>query len=69
MRFQLSQSCRALLLVICLLAVGPAFAVGFGELKVHSYLNQPFDATVELLNTDGVRNLQVDLAVVGSYTH
>ncbi|MEM9532837.1 MAG: hypothetical protein AAGA23_18095, partial [Pseudomonadota bacterium] len=52
----------ALLAVICLMTAGSAVAVGLGELKVHSYLNQPFDATVELLNTEGVRNLQVDLA-------
>ncbi len=52
-----------LALGICLLSlVGQAAAIGFGELDLESYLNQPFDATVELLGTEDVRNLSVELA-------
>ena len=45
-----------------MLFMGPALAVGFGELEVDSYLNQPFAATIELLNAGDVSDLSVTMA-------
>ncbi len=61
------QRWRGLLAAVLLLPSSALWAVGFGELEVNSYLNQPFDATIELLSTDDVRNLSVELAGPSRY--
>ncbi|MFK7956109.1 MAG: FimV family protein [Lysobacterales bacterium] len=48
-------------------SVGQVLAVGFGEIEMDSYLNQPFEATVELLNAGDVSNLSVMLAGPSRY--
>lgn len=58
---------RGLLAAMLLFPWSALWAVGFGELDVNSYLNQPFDATIELLSTDDVRNLSVELAGPSRY--
>ena len=51
-------------LFAALLAPGPVAALGFGELVTQSYLDEPFYAEVQLLETGGIpaERLQVQLA-------
>lgn len=49
-------------LALAMSPLGAAWAVGFGDAKVDSFLNQPFRATIDLLGADEARNLSVELA-------
>ncbi|HET7315309.1 type IV pilus assembly protein FimV, partial [Salinisphaera sp.] len=42
---------------------GPAFALEFGSMTVHSYLNQPLDATVVLDNLDASDRASLDVGM------
>lgn len=49
----------ALALVMALLLPKAVFSLGFGEIKLYSYLNEPLDAEIELLGADDVDLSQV----------
>lgn len=51
-------------LAALLVAPGLAFALGLGEIEIHSALNQPMDAEIELVgfNADEIDELKVELA-------
>ena len=41
------------------ISAGPAFGLRLGELTIHSQLNQPLDAAIELLQTDGLSSAEI----------
>ncbi len=55
---------RALLVLIALLAPAWAYALGLGEIKLRSALEEPFDAEIELtsVSSSELKSLQVKLA-------
>lgn len=54
-------------LALAMSPLSAAWAVGFGDAKVESFLNQPFRASIDLLGADEARNLSVDLAGPARY--
>src|SRR5688572_7643469 len=61
---------RLLLLMGALLSPVTLYALGLGEIRLHSALNQPFDAEIELLSptADELAALKVGLASPDLYT-
>ncbi|MEE4361105.1 MAG: FimV/HubP family polar landmark protein [Pseudomonadales bacterium] len=47
------------LLLVCLGVCSRVFALGLGEIEVQSALNQRFEATIELLNADGLEDGEI----------
>ena len=43
---------RRVLLMSALMAPGALYALGLGEIKLNSALNQPFDAEIELVSAN-----------------
>lgn len=47
------------MLVTWAISAGPAFGLRLGELAIHSRLNQPLDAEIELLQVDGLSSAEI----------
>ena len=47
------------MLVTWAISAGPAFGLRLGELSIHSRLNQPLDAEIELLQVDGLSSAEI----------
>ena len=55
----MKRKCASLLLIPGLLSPGIAAALGLGEIKLDSYLNEPLQAEVRLLETDDLDPTQI----------
>ena len=56
--------------ILCLLCLSQSlFALGLGEIKINSVINEPLSATIEVLNADGIDNneLLVNIASAVDY--
>ena len=60
MHYNRNNKWLALTAVVFVLFSSPSFAVGFGKIKVYSYLNEFLSAEIELI---GVENIHTDLLV------
>lgn len=60
---------RVLTFIGLMIATASSFALGLGEIKVHSSLNEPFDASIPLSGADGMdeSELLVKLASAGAF--
>ena len=55
------RKCASTLILLGLLSPGMAIALGLGELTLHSYLNEPLKAEVDLLETGGLDPSQIKI--------
>jgi len=57
--------------ILTLLSSSTLYALGLGDMKVHSYLNQPFHGEIELIDVKGISlsSIKAGLASVEDYEH